>query len=108
MSDHTQSNDDQSHPLYSIDRDHVDRMLAKTSPEDRDLVDLARLFIRYEGFPGAADLHSDMIKTLNLWGISLDELNSKVKELWSLGYLPGQAADESVGSGFDTSDGEEN
>ena len=107
MTEQTHSNDDQSHPLYAIDRDHVDRMLAKASPGDRDLVDLARLFLRYEGFPGAADLKSDMKKTLDLWGISLDELNSKVRKLWALGYIPGQAADESVGSGFDTSDREE-
>ena len=32
--------EEQNHPLYPIDRDHVDRLLSKISPEEQDLVDL--------------------------------------------------------------------
>ncbi len=101
------SEKDQSHPLYLSDRDHLDRMLAKDSPEDKDIVDLARLFLRYQGFPGATDLQADMLKTLASWGISHQELNVRARKLWESGYRPGKAPTEKVGSGFDTSETEE-
>ena len=94
----------QSHPLHSSDREHIDRLLSKHSPGVEDLVDLARLLIRYDGFPGAIDLQEDMNKTLNLWGLHRDSLNQKVREIWARGFRPGQSSDDSVGSGFDTSD----
>ena len=68
------------------------------------LVDLARLLIRYEGFPGASDLMEDMNKVLNLWGLSRKSLNIKTKKIWEEGYRPGTSVDETVGSSFDTSD----
>ena len=94
----------QNHPLYLIDRDHVNRLLAKEIPGDQDLIDIARLLIRYEGFPGANDIQIDMLKTLKLWGISKEELNSRTKKIWSKGFRPGNDSEEIVGSGFDTSD----
>ncbi len=78
--------------------------MAKDSPEDQDLIDLARLFIRYEGFPGATDLQSDMAKILNLWGISKESLNSRTKDIWEKGFRPGYNSVDVIGSGFDTSD----
>ena len=33
----------QSHPLEASDRDHLDRLLARDSPQDGDLADLARV-----------------------------------------------------------------
>ena len=95
---------EQNHPLYLVDRDHLNRLMAKDSPEDQDLIDLARLFIRYEGFPGATDLQSDMAKILNLWGISKELLNSRTKEIWEKGFRPGYNSVDVIGSGFDTSD----
>ena len=95
---------EQTHPLYVADRSTVDRLLAKTSPDPEDLIDLARLLIRYEGFPGATDLQSDMAKILNLWGISKESLNSRTKEIWNKGFRPGYDSVDEIGSGFDTSD----
>lgn len=95
---------EQNHPLYLVDRDHLNRLMAKDSPEDQDLIDLARLFIRYEGFPGATDLQSDMAKILNLWGISKESLNSRTKDIWEKGFRPGYNSVDVIGSGFDTSD----
>ncbi|KGG12645.1 MULTISPECIES: DUF3288 family protein [Prochlorococcus] len=95
---------DQNHPLYSIDRELVDRLLSKLSPTDEDLVDLARLFSRYSDFPGAETLQKDMTKTLKLWGMDRDQLNSKTREIWAKGYRPGKNIDNTVGSGFDTSE----
>ena len=97
---------EQNHPLYSIDRDHLDRLLAKETPDDEDLVDLARLLIRYEGFPGAKDIQDDMKKTLKLWGITREILNIRTRKIWEGGFCPGTKQEEVVGSGFDTSDGE--
>ena len=97
---------EQNHPLYSIDRDHIDRLLAKEKPEDGDIVDLARLFSRYEGFPGALDLQNDMTKALKLWGLSRESLNVRARTIWQGGFRPGRKVDDVVGSGFDTEDSE--
>ena len=94
----------QNHPLYLIDRDHINRLLAKETPVDQDLIDIARLLMRYEGFPGAKDIQMDMLKTLKLWGLTKEQLNSRTKEIWSKGFRPGNDSEENVGSGFDTSD----
>ncbi len=95
---------EQNHPLYIIDRENLDRLLVKDSPENSDLVDLARLFLRYEGFPGAYDLKEDMKKILSAWGLSRDTLNNRVRQIWQSGYRPGSQQEDGVGSGFDTSD----
>ena len=96
----------QSHPLEAIDRDHLDRLLSRDRPDDGDLVELARLFIRYEGFPGAEALQRDLQRLLTLWKISRDDLNRRARQIWAGGFRPGAAADEAVGSGFDTSESE--
>ena len=96
--------EDQIHPLYIRDRVHVDRMLSKETPNNDDLIDLARLFIRYEDFLGSSDLKSDLAKILKLWGLDRDILNSKTKEIWSKGFVNSESTEEDVGSGFDTSD----
>ena len=103
-----ESLNEQSHPLYRTDRDHIDRLLASESPSNGDFINLARLLLRYEAFPGAFDLRSDMAKILKLWEITQEELNARVKELWAKGYRPGNEDERIVGSGFDTSDANEN
>ncbi|MFO7630376.1 MAG: DUF3288 family protein [Prochlorococcaceae cyanobacterium] len=97
----------QVHPLYASDRDTVDRLLAVQSPAEADLVDLARLLMRFQGFPGAVDLQDDLAKALRLWGLSREQLHERTRAVWAAGYRPGPAAPaEAVGSGFDTSDQE--
>ena len=95
---------DQSHPLYSSDRDHVDRLLAQEIPKDSDLIDLARLSMRYEEFPGAQDLKDDIIKTRELWGLTAEALHEKTRKIWSNGFRPGSTSTGNVGSGFDTAE----
>ena len=94
---------EQTHPLYSTDRDHLDRLLSKESPEDTDIVDLARLLIRYEGFPGANDLKEDMQRVMTLWGKTRKGLNLEARNIWEKGFRPGMTTNDAVGSGFDTS-----
>ena len=102
-----ESKDEQTHPLYSSDRAILDSLLAKEEPDSSDLADLARLFIRYEGFQGAFDIQSDLVKTLKAWNLTRSDLNNKTQAIWSSGFRPGKQVDGSVGSGFDTSNTEE-
>ena len=95
---------DQTHPLYALDRDLVDGLLACAQPDDAQLVDAARLLMRYEGFPGARDIGEDLAKLLRLWGLDRERLHERTRVIWAAGYRPAPAAAEAVGSGFDTAD----
>ncbi len=94
----------QNHPLYSIDRNLVNRLMSVNAPNEEDIVELARLFMRYEGFPGAKDLQMDMLKVLKIWGITKEVLNQNSRKIWQEGYKSSTASDEMVGSSFDTTD----
>ena len=99
----------QVHPLEASDRELVDGLLAATTPTDEQLVDAARLLIRYDGFPGAVALKVDLEKVITLWKLSREQLNERVQQLWAAGYRPGQGGSletPAVGSGFDASDSE--
>ena len=95
---------DQSHPLYASDRSVVDGLLAAEQPSDADLIDAARLLMRYQGFPGAIDLQEDLAKVLRLWGLDRDQLQQRTRALWAAGYRPLTSSAEEVGSSFDTTD----
>ena len=102
-------NQDQSHPLYAIDRENLDRLCALDSPASVDFVELARLIIRYQDFNGAEDLNSDMEKLLRKWNLSEEELKTLTRKIWSEGYRPSSSSvADNVGSGFDTSDSSQN
>jgi hypothetical protein len=93
----------QAHPLHATDRNVVDRLLGLEQPGDAELVDLARLLNRYDGFPGADDLQQDLAKCLGHWGFSLDQLQARTRAIWAAGHRPGMASGtDAVGSGFDT------
>tara|TARA_Y100001968_G_scaffold262944_1_gene251382 strand:- start:2127 stop:2432 length:306 start_codon:yes stop_codon:yes gene_type:complete len=95
----------QNHPLYSTDRENLDRLCAIDSPSSIDFVELARLLIRYQDFKGAEDLNSDMEKILKKWRISRDNLEDITRKIWSDGFRPtSSSSTDNVGSGFDTSD----
>ena len=95
----------QNHPLYSIDRENLDRLSAKDSPVSTDFIELARLLIRYQDFKGADDLNSDMEKLLKKWNLNRENLEVITRKLWSEGFRPtSSSSPDNVGSGFDTSD----
>ena len=97
--------DAQNHPLYSTDRENLDRLIGIDSPTSIDFVELARLLIRYQDFNGAEDLNSDMSKLLKKWSINRDKLEEITRKIWSEGFRPTSATSpDNVGSGFDTSD----
>ena len=95
----------QNHPLYSTDRENLDRLCAVETPESTDFVELARLIIRYQDFKGADDLNSDMEKLLKKWSINRDKLEVITRRIWSEGFrFTSHSSPDNVGSGFDTSD----
>ena len=93
---------EQTHPLHATDKKIIDSLITKNSPEDFDLINLARLIKRYENFPGEIEIKEDIIKTLKFWNISQDILFSKTKKLWSDNFRPSNPSKDLVGSGFDT------
>jgi hypothetical protein len=95
---------EQSHPLHALDREVVNGLLAAATPSDEQLVDLARLLMRYQGFPGAQDLQDDLERLLRLWGLDRQALHSRTRAIWAAGFRPGQGTQEAVGSSFDTAD----
>ena len=98
-------NDAQNHPLYSTDRENLDRLIGLHSPGPKDFVELARLLIRYQEFKGAEDLNSDMEKLLKKWNLNRKKLEAITRQLWSDGFRPtSSSSPDNVGSGFDTSD----
>jgi|688.fasta_scaffold00659_7 hypothetical protein len=98
---------EQNHPLHAIDRRTIDGLLAVETPGEAHLVDAARLFSRYDDFPGAPDLRDDLERVLSLWKLDREALRQRTRALWSSGYRPGAGPQvEAVGSGFDTADGE--
>ena len=102
-------NDAQNHPLYSTDRENLDRLIGIDSPSTIDFVELARLLIRYQDFIGAEDLNSDIEKLLKKWNLNRDKLEEITRKIWSDGFRPtSSASPDNVGSGFDTSDSSQN
>ncbi len=71
---------DQHHPQYFADRQLVNDLLAG-HPTDRNLADLARLLIRYQGFPGARDIQADLQKLLHTWNHSEESLFAYTRSL---------------------------
>ncbi len=71
---------EQQHPLYGSDRQIVNTILAG-EPTDLNLAELARLKIRYRGFPGARDIQKDLDKTLANWQLTEEQLFDKTRKL---------------------------
>ncbi|MEB3291809.1 MAG: DUF3288 family protein [Synechococcales bacterium] len=71
---------DQQHPLWNTDRQIVNSLLAG-EPTELNLAELARLLIRYDGFPGARDIQADLLKVLQRWQISEEELMTRTRQL---------------------------
>ncbi len=94
---------EQIHPLHATDKKIIDSLITKETPEDFDLINLARLINRYHDFPGEIEIKEDIQKTLKFWNISQENLFSQTKNLWSNNFRPSNTNKDLVGSGFDTS-----
>ncbi|MFB2880380.1 DUF3288 family protein [Floridanema aerugineum] len=79
-------NQEQQHPLYKGDREIVDRLL-QNDPTDYNMAELARLKIRYRGFPGAKDIQSDLEKVLQKWQMNEEELLATTRQIHAKGLV---------------------
>ncbi len=77
---------DQQHPLYNRDRPLIDILLVQEAT-DYNLAELARLRMRYQGFPGARDIQKDLDKALQQWGLTEVELFEKTRQIHNLGGI---------------------
>jgi hypothetical protein len=77
---------DQQHPLYNRDRPLINILLSQ-EPTDYNLAELARMRIRYQGFPGARDIQQDLDKVLQRWGLTEAELFAKTREIHQVGGI---------------------
>ncbi|ABA23947.1 conserved hypothetical protein [Trichormus variabilis ATCC 29413] len=77
---------DQQHPLYNRDRPFIDILLTQEAT-DHNLAELARLKIRYQGFPGARDIQNDLNKVLQQWGLTEAELFEKTRQIHQIGGI---------------------
>jgi hypothetical protein len=75
-----QEQKDQQHPLWSSDRQIVNALL-DGEPTDYNLAELARLKIRYKGFPGARDIQTDLEKLLKQWNLTEEALYGKTRQI---------------------------
>jgi Protein of unknown function (DUF3288) len=71
----------QRHPQEKIDRVIIDRLLESDPQEPMALAELARLRIRYNGFPGAADLQANLDRILVEWHMTEAQLFAKTRQL---------------------------
>ena len=78
------SGQDQQHPQYKDDRQLVNQLLLGEA-SDYHLAELARLIIRYDGFPGARDIQNDLQKALTRWQLTEAELFAKTRVIHQRG-----------------------
>ncbi|MCS6781846.1 MAG: DUF3288 family protein [Gloeomargarita sp. SKYBB_i_bin120] len=77
---------EQRHPLYHVDRLVVDQLLL-SDPDDYALAEWARLYIRYQNFPGARDIQRDLAQTLERWGLALEEVFQRTRAIHQQGLV---------------------
>ncbi|HAO11187.1 MAG TPA: DUF3288 domain-containing protein [Planktothrix sp. UBA8407] len=77
---------EQKHPQYKTDRKIVVSLLDQEAT-DYNLVELARLKIRYLGFPGAKDIQNDLERILQIWGYTEETLFEKTRQIHATGQI---------------------
>ncbi|MEB3272873.1 MAG: DUF3288 family protein [Prochlorothrix sp.] len=70
----------QQHPQWAIDRLTANQILAGDM-SDMALVELARLKIRYQGFPGAQDIQDSLAEAMQRWGLTEDDLFARTRAI---------------------------
>lgn len=81
MTNTSQTDRSQQHPQASGDRQILNPLLNVEEPSDLQLADLARLRIRYHGFPGARDIQTDLDRVLQKWKLTEEQLFEQTREL---------------------------
>jgi hypothetical protein len=71
---------EQQHPQWNNDRQIVNTLL-NSEPTDYNQAELARLCIRYQGFPGARDIQADLKKVLAQWRLTESALFDRTQQI---------------------------
>jgi hypothetical protein len=104
MSNIANSQKDQQHPLWRQDREVVNTLL-REQPTDYNLAELARLKIRYTGFPGARDIQRDLDQVLQNWSLTEAALFAKTRQIHAgqpVYNCKGRSSSRNEGSWADT------
>ncbi len=59
----------------------TDKLSTSTNQTDYNLAELARLRIRYQGFPGARDIQQTLNRVLQQWGLTEADLYEKTRQI---------------------------
>ncbi|MGL6340952.1 MAG: DUF3288 family protein [Waterburya sp.] len=79
---------EQKHPQSKNDRATVNDLLqVQLNPSELDLVELARLIIRYRDFPGARDIQRDLQVVLDNWQLTEAELYTQTRAIHATGMV---------------------
>ena len=79
------TNLEQRHPREKLDMFVVEKI--KEGRNDYNIVELARLRIRYHNFPGARPLQQELDRILHDWGLTEEELFALSREIHSQGNI---------------------
>ncbi|MBP0018803.1 MAG: DUF3288 family protein [Cyanobacteria bacterium SBLK] len=78
-------NTDQTHPRETVDTFVIRKIQEEKS--DYNIVELARLRIRYHNFPGARKIQQDLDRILQDWGLTEEELFALSRDIHSQGNI---------------------
>lgn len=73
---------DQKHPREKSDRTILEDLL-QGQPNDYNLLELARLTIRYRDFPGARDIQQGLQQVLQNWQLTEAQLYQKTRQIYA-------------------------
>jgi Protein of unknown function (DUF3288) len=71
----------QKHPQERRDREVLNLIAQSPADDPLALVELARLRIRYEGFPGAIEIKETLDQILHRWNLTEAELFAKTRAI---------------------------
>jgi Protein of unknown function (DUF3288) len=71
----------QSHPQEKKDREVINQIAQGHADDPVSLAELARLRIRYQGFPGAVAIKDSLDQLLHKWGLTEAELFAKTRQI---------------------------
>ena len=93
-----------------IDASSESRSSATSEPDELQLCELARMRVRYQGFPGGRDIQADCEKVLRKWGLDEAALFERTRQIHARGGVyqgRGKGEDSEWGTGgsaFDTAE----
>ena len=79
-------NKEQQHPQEKTDNEIAENLLQQ-EPTDYNLTELARLRIRYTGFPGAREIQQQLDAVLQQWRMTEEQLFELTRHLHQAGQV---------------------